>query len=637
MIYRKADHIILWVLVTPLLSYTAWTKLAVVYTHTPLTGWALLDFLRLHGGYYGLILLWCTFLLRSSQRPLPWRLAVLALATYFIAADFAYSVTILHTGALAPFDVAYYMGKAVNALQPPIQLMEWFTLALLPALFVALAALKWRQLHSGGAAPSLRFSGVLVPLLLTALLVPPLHPQLELNTARPSYAYQIIEFLRQRTMLAEAHAEELPPALPLSLQTAPTQPRNLVIIALESVGAQATGLNNPALQDVTPFLNELARTSWVAQQAYTVTPHTSKALVAINCGRQPYPRHPIFESTYGLDTPCLAHLLREKGFSTAFFQSPTEHFENRRGLVTNLGFAEFFPGDDMNKDGFQLANYFGYEDNILLQPSDHWIRRQTTPFFAFYLTGTTHHPYWVPDRYGYHAFVKDDPELNRYLNAVHYLDRFTRNLFEQYRQAGLYENTVFVIVGDHGEGLGQHNRLQHNASLYQEVMQVPLLIHAPGLRLQGQDGIASQLDILPSALDLLGFQWQGETDGFAVTRPGAQRDAAIANCWYDNWCLARTDGRYKYIYNFNQKVEEVYDLQADPQERRNIAAQFPEQAKQWRAELLTRHERELRRWHTHLSQRDEDYWDNRGATLGSSVQLLKLAQDDPRRVQQAMQ
>lgn len=630
MLLRKTDHFILWAVLTPLLSYTAWTKWAVVHSHTPLTGWALLDFLRLHGGYYGLILLWSALLLRAGERPRPWRLTVLVLVSFFVAADFSYSIAIFHTGALAPFDVAYYMGKAVGRLPSSIPATEWLTLAFLPTLFIALAALKWRQLRRSPTSVSLRFNGALAALLLAALLVPPLHPQLELNTARPSYAFQITEFLRQRTVLAEAHAEE-PAALPLRLQSAPIQPRNLVIIALESVGAQATGLNNPAMRDVTPFLNELARTSWVAQQAYTVTPHTSKALVAINCGRQPYPRHPIFESTYGLDRPCLAHLLREKGFNTAFFQSPTEHFENRRSLVTNLGFAEFFPGDDMNKNGFQLANYFGYEDNILLQPSDHWIRRQTTPFFAFYLTGTTHHPYWVPDRYGFHEFVKDDPELNRYLNAVHYLDRFTRNLIEQYRQAGLYENTVFVIVGDHGEGLGQHNRLQHNASLYQEVMQVPLLIHAPGLRLQGQGDIASQLDILPSALDLLGFQWQGETDGFALTAPYAQRDAATANCWYDNWCLARADGRYKYIYNFNQKVEEVYDLQADPQERSNIAAQFPELVKQWRAELLARHERELRRWHTHLSQLDEDYWDNRGATLGSSVQLLKLAQDDPRR------
>lgn len=359
--------------------------------------------------------------------------------------------------------------------------------------------------------------------------------------------------------------------------------------------------------------------------------------MAINCGQQPYPRHPIFESTYGLDAPCLPQLLKQQGFRTAFFQSPTEHFENRRELVKKLGFDEFFPGDDMNRDGFQLANYFGYEDNIMLPPSENWLRQQKAPFFAFYLTGTTHHPYWVPERYGFREFVKNDPERNRYLNAVHYLDQFTRNLIAQYKQAGQYENTVFVIVGDHGESLGEHSRMQHNASLYQEVMQVPLLIHAPGLNLRGTTGLASQLDILPSALQLLGFQWQGNLEGMALAGTGQQRETAVAGCWYDNWCLARTDGRHKYIYNFNQKAEELYDLQQDPQERTNIAAEHPAQVKQWRDQLLDRHQQQLLRWHGYLAKQNDDYWDNRGETLGTPGKLLQLAQDDPRQQQAAQQ
>lgn len=634
--YQKTDHFLLWGIIAPLLTYAGWTKWAVVNTHAPLHGLALLDFLRLHAGYYGLALLGCAWLLRGAPHRWRWRLATLLLTLYFAAADIAYSITIYYTGALAPFDVAYYMGRAIDKLFLSIPATEWFTLALLPALPIALAALKWQQ-QRRNVSPALRRTGMAIAaLLLVCMLVPPLSAQLELNTARPSYAYQIIEFLRQRTLLPEAIADEPAPSASLSLQKMPAPVRNLVIVALESVGASATSLHNPELPGVTPFLQELAQNSWVAE-GYTVTPHTSKAMVAINCGQQPYPRHPIFESTYGVDAPCLASLLGQQGYNTAFFQSPTEHFENRRGLVKNLGFEDFFSGDDMNKTGFQLANYFGYEDNILLQPSQDWISRQNAPFFAFYLTGTTHHPYWVPGRYGFHEFLKDDPEHNRYLNAVHYLDHFVRNLIAQYKAAGLYENTVFVIVGDHGESLGQHSRQQHNASLYQEVMRVPLLIHAPGLDLRGQGGVASQLDILPSTLHLLGFQWQGQTEGLALVGTGQQRDAAIAGCWYDNWCLARMDGRYKYIYNFNQKGEELYDLQQDPQERHNIASQFPAQTKQWREELLGRHQQQLLRWHDYLARQDEDYWDNRGETLGTPAKLLQLAQDDPRRQQGAQQ
>lgn len=627
--YRKFDRLLLWGLLAPLLFYTAWTKWAVVHANTPLSGWALADFLRLHAGYYGLILLWAACLLRDGPRPWGWRLAVLLLTVYFVAADMAYSFTIHYTGALAPFDVAYYMGKAIDRLTLPIPATEWLTLALMPLLFLTLALLKWRQQR-----PNLRASHIAPMALaaLMALLVPPLSDRLELNTARPSYAYQIVEFLRSRSLFAPAMANEAAPATPATIQpaTLTRRPRNLVVIALESVGARATGLYNPARAGVTPFLDELARSSWVAEQAYTVTPHTSKALVAINCAQQPYPRHPIFESTYGLDAPCLAHLLRQQGYRTAFFQSPTEHFENRRSLVKHLGFEDFVPGDNLDSSGLQLASYFGYEDNILLAPSRDWLRQQTQPFFAFYLTGTTHHPYWVPDRYGMHAFEPSDPEHNRYLNAVHYLDHFLRNLITQYRELGLYEDSLFVIVGDHGESLGEHSRRQHNASLYQEVMQVPLLIHAPGQPVRGRGRLASQLDILPSALALLGFHVQGG-EGLALVGSGQERATVRSGCWYDNWCLALTDGHLKYIHNFNQKPDELYDLHRDPQERINLAAQQPETVARWQQELLDRHQRQLLRWHHFLAGQDEDYWDNRGSTLGAPATLLQLAQDDPRR------
>ena len=72
---------------------------------------------------------------------------------------------------------------------------------------------------------------------------------------------------------------------------------------------------------------------------------------------------------------------------------------------------------------------------------------------AEYFTGTGHYGYeCVPNRYGYEHFSEDE-QLDRYHNCLRMLDHFLENLFEQYKELGLYEDTIFVLFGDHGEGL----------------------------------------------------------------------------------------------------------------------------------------------------------------------------------------
>ena len=64
------------------------------------------------------------------------------------------------------------------------------------------------------------------------------------------------------------------------------------------------------------------------------------------------------------------------GFATAFFQSATEAFEGRRQLVANMGYDTFVPNEQMRTTGFARANYFGYEDDIMLAPSREWLEQK---------------------------------------------------------------------------------------------------------------------------------------------------------------------------------------------------------------------------------------------------------------------
>lgn len=627
-LFKRWDLLLISAFIFPLLTYCFWNKWWVVDAATPLENWALVDFVRLHLGYYGLMLLWSCLMLLATNRQWLARALTLLLMLFFAAADLGYSATIFFTGALAPYDVAYYMGKATGKIPFSIQTTEWLTLALVPAVFLATVLIRRRAWSRYWPKRIVSISG---STLLLMCAIPPIADSLELNVARPSYAYQLMEFFERKFAFSSVQAAEgVRPDFSLISKDKQKPASNLVIIALESVGANATGIYNPARQAVTPFLSALAASSWVAERAYTVVPHTSKAMVAINCGQQPYLRHPIFESLYGSPTPCLASLLREQGYATAFFQSPTERFENRRGLVKQMGFETFVSGDELNNAGFQLANYFGYEDNILLEPSRVWLEQQQTPFFAFYLTGTTHHPYWMPDTYGIQTFDEFNPEKNRYLNAVHYLDNFVSKIIDQYKQAGKYENTIFVIVGDHGESFDKA-RKQHNASLYQDVVQIPLIVHAPTLiKNPYRSPLASQVDILPSVLDLMGYRWRGEPEGVALINTAIQRETAMTSCWYDLWCASLVDYQYKYIFNFEQKKEELYDLHADPNEEYNIAELYPDITAVRREHIRERTHHNLQRWEAHLASKNVNFRYSKDETLGAPVKLLRLSPSDPR-------
>src|SRR5215218_8329550 len=293
-------------------------------------------------------------------------------------------------------------------------------------------------------------------------------------------------------------------------QTPETNRRNVVIVFLESTRARSTTAYDEDL-NTTPFLAALADESLMFERAYAVVPHTSKALVASLCGVPPPLDTQRTESEPdAIPAQCLPELLEDHGYRTAFFQS-AENYERRSQLVENVGYEDFFWIGNMSKEGYDKANYFGYEDDIMLKPSERWLQQNDDePFLATYLTVTAHHNYIVPDTYGGRRFAEDD-EFNRYLNAVRYQDFFLRNLFDQYKKLGLYDETTFIVFGDHGEGFDEHGLKQHDNTIYEEGLRIPFVIHQPGRWEEGTtvEPAVNELDILPTVADLLGYEVRG--------------------------------------------------------------------------------------------------------------------------------
>jgi lipoteichoic acid synthase len=352
--------------------------------------------------------------------------------------------------------------------------------------------------------------------------------------------------------------------------------RNVVLVHLESARARSTTPYNKDLK-TTPFLDELARDSLFVENAYVVVPRSSKATVTVNCGIEPPLFYgPEFEPG-GIPSRCMTDLLEEQGYNTVFFQSSSETLDQYSAVAENLGYEEYYPSEVMDKTGFAMTNYVSYEDDIMLEPSRAWLEEnKDKPFMVQYLTGTGHDDYrCVPNRYGYEYFA-DDALIDSYHNCMRMLDHFLENLINQYKEMGLYDDTIFVVYGDHGEGFGEHGRYLHGDTIYEEGLRIPLLIHTPG-RFEGGErveGLSNQTDIVPTVLEMLGYNVEdGRYPGYSLLHPLPEDRTLRFSCITDRKCLASIRGTEKYIHHYGDQPDEIFDLSKDPLEQRNLASE----------------------------------------------------------------
>ena len=397
------------------------------------------------------------------------------------------------------------------------------------------------------------------------------------------------ESAAKAAILDGGSAVEHPAAGANLAETSQTEKRNVVLVHLETTRAQSVTPYNEDLK-TTPYLDELAKESLLAERAYVVVPRSSKATVAMNCGIEPaLYEGPEFEPG-STPVPCLASLLKGQGYSTVFFASISAAMDNFGAVVEGSGYEEFYSADDMDTKGFEVTNTFGYEDDIMLKPSEEWLKvNGNEPFMAEYFTGTGHYGYeCVPNRYGYEYFSEDE-ELDRYHNCLRLQDIFLKKLIDQYKELGLYENTIFVFVGDHGEGFGEHDRYMHGDTIYEEGLRVPLIIHVPGWFENGErvNGLSSQIDILPTILEMLGYEVKdGEYAGYSLLHPLPEERTLFFSCISTRTCLASLKGNEKYIYHYGNQPNEVFDLSKDPLEQHNLASERDEEELDKRREEL---------------------------------------------------
>lgn len=531
-------------------------------------------------------------------------LITIALVAYLLFSWFLSKTYFVGSGQ-ALFSV-YYLFSQFNIYQH-----SYFSFALLVMLFsagVVLLSATTTLLASIKQKNWIRLAALAATLCLFALSF------LQLSTA-PKYInlanWPYLLSSASFTPSKEAFEKRLTQASPaLDISKLKEEKPNIVIIVLETTRRDAISFYNSETKAKTPFLDSLANKSAVFTQAQAVMPNTLKVLVSINCGIDPYLNYPILESTLGVPTECLAERLREIGYETRFVQSATAEYGNILSLVEQLGYEKSFAAESFKMEDFQWVDFTGIDDRAILDDNKRWLEQVNRPFIVSYLTVGPHYPYTLYDRENKQQYIDADSHVparhrstyNNYLNAVVHQDDFISKLFQQFEQAGKLDDTVFIIVGDHGASFGEHPVSQRLNNVYQEVLAVPLIIYAPSYIQKGEvyDDLLAQADI-PTLIS------NSVNSGRSLVS-NIERKAVFSSCWYWSWCIARKDSRYKYIYNFANGPDELYDLSVDAIEKHNIADLQPEIVKQFRQEALDWYYQQLANYGGYYSKVDPDFY-----------------------------
>lgn len=346
--------------------------------------------------------------------------------------------------------------------------------------------------------------------------------------------------------------------------------RHVILVSLESTAAQYLGLYG-ATPDTMPNLSALARSAVVFEHAYAVYPESIKGLFATLCSM--YPAFDRDAEIYA-HVPCRspAQELAARGYRTALFHSGRFDYLGMNAVIRDRGFALLADAGDI---GGERESSFGVDEMSTVSRMLDWVdaRAPGERFFLTYLPIAGHHPY-ATAMPGQPGPFPDASERDRYRNALHEGDAALGRLVDGIRERGLERDVLWIVFGDHGEAFGQHaGNYGHTFNLYEENVHVPFLVAAPGLipRQVRSRRVVSLLDTAPTLLDLVGIPVPETYEGRSAL-DGEPR-AALFFADYSLGLLGLRDGPLKFIHEIDSGRPKLFDVERDPLETHNLAAQ----------------------------------------------------------------
>jgi len=412
---------------------------------------------------------------------------------------------------------------------------------------------------------------------------------------------------------------------------------NVLLIAIDTLRADHLGCHGYT-RPTSPAMDRLASQGTLCTNFMAPGIPTHPAFTTLFCGQHPI-RHGVIcqggKQELAADTPTLPQLFLEREYFTAAFDNLAG------GSKSYFGRGFEMQVDSSRRRGCGLLVSCD-EINSRLLPFLKQCGTGGEKFFAFVHYWDPHTPYWAPPRYR-SLFYKGDPfdpaktleplyrhqlgaewrktwfkrvleDTGRdtaatltdpayiaalYDQEIRYADDGVAVVLETLERAKLADDTLVILLADHGECMTEHGIHFDHHGLYSENLNVPLIMRLPG-RIPAGRQVATLLqhsDILPTLCEAACLRVPEKLDGRSAwgVLTGQRPEAKLADClvteecsWQKKWALR--DARYHFICAlepdwYGNPMRELYDLAADPGQTRNIAAEKPEIARELEGQL----------------------------------------------------
>jgi arylsulfatase A-like enzyme/Tfp pilus assembly protein PilF len=364
----------------------------------------------------------------------------------------------------------------------------------------------------------------------------------------------------------------------------------VILISIDTCRADHLGCYGRS-PSPTPVLDALAGEGVLFEETITPVPMTLPAHCCMLTGTTPL-RHGVHDNmTYRLgdDQTTLAEVLRDHGYATGAILGAFV-------LDARFGLSQGFTTYDDAIGGPSGGGVLIESERRASEVTDRacaWIDANAArPFFLFAHYYDPHWPYTPPETFA--GRFPGEP----YTAEIAYADAEIGRLLRHLRDRGLYERSLIVIAGDHGESLGEHGEKLHGYFIYQSTLHVPLIVRAPGANGRGPRARrvaarAGLIDVVPTILGYLGLPAAPGVEGRDLSRAGSGSEAGEARDFYCESLTPTTygcspllglvGGDWKLI---DSSSPELYGLADDPSEQRDRAGELPARIEAMRARLI---------------------------------------------------
>ncbi len=360
----------------------------------------------------------------------------------------------------------------------------------------------------------------------------------------------------------------------LSAASPSDDPPNVVLITIDTVRPDHLGCYGYRSIE-TPHLDAIAEAGVRFTNAYTPVPITLPAHSVMLTGTYPMRTgmHDFSGNRLNASQPTLATLLHARGYTTGAVLGSAV-LDSRFGL--NRGFDFYYDHFDFSRLDEKNIDAMMRPGNEVIDRALGWLggsRRK--PFLLWVHLYDAHHPYNPPPPY------LQKYRTHPYDGGIAFVDAQVGRLVTYLKAKGIFDRTLIVVAGDHGEGLGEHGEKTHGFFIYESTLHVPLIFKLPagsGQQKPVVDDSANLADLLPTVLEIVGASRPKEAQGrslvpYMAGKPNTAPAENYAETYlpriHFNWSELR-GVRYRQYHFIDAPRPELYDLSADPHELKNL-------------------------------------------------------------------